>query len=57
MAKTNFKVPHQPNKGKKISVDGEQPLQPQHPIFCFKYLDKEYHLEKCDQKEEENFID
>jgi len=28
-----------------------------YPVFCFKYLNKDYHIDKCDKDEKIKFID
>ena len=47
-----IKVQTTKNIDNKIEVDNYD-----YPIFCFKHLHKDYHLDKCDTSEKERFIE
>jgi hypothetical protein len=44
-------------KNLSISADKTENLDIQHPVFCFKYLNKNYDLDKCEVKEKLALLD
>lgn len=51
MAKPKIKIGQQASWNKKIEIDNFQ-----HPIFCFKYLHKDFHLDQCIAEEQVSLI-
>ena len=49
----------EPDKGLKIKANDKESLPPtlEHPIFCLKYLHKDYHLKECTKDEKAALID
>lgn len=47
-------------KGQHIQTPNTEHLKPlpelEYPMFCFRYMDKEYHLDKCQKDEKVAFI-
>ena len=41
----------------KISQNIASPITYEHPIFCFKFLHKDYSLKRCDKSEKVSLID
>lgn len=46
---SKIKNPHKPNQGKNIKAPEIVEMQNfEHPVFCFRYLHKDYCLQQCD---------
>lgn len=57
--KNKLKNPHQDTKGTKVNINPDliSIYHHKHPIFCFKYIHKEFDLEKCTADEKVAFIE
>lgn len=49
--------PHDINKGKNIKIATVQIPNYDYPIFCFKHLHKDHHLDHCTSDEKKSFIE
>jgi len=58
MASPKVRLTQPANQGKKITLDTNkiEIYNFQHPIFCFKYLHKDFHLDKCIAEEQVSLI-
>lgn len=57
MGRKNIKNPQQNETGKiKAPAFNIGSTNALNPLFCFKYLDKNYHLKQCNVEEKANFI-
>jgi len=47
------------DSGKKIAIspDTTEEVDIKHPVFCFRYLNKKYHIKKCTEKEQLSLLD
>ena len=52
-----IKNPHEAKQGKHITVPTVEIQHFEHPIFCYRYLHKNYGLEQCDTEEKKSLME
>jgi hypothetical protein len=52
-----FRNPHKEKKGKTIKTSKIEMDAFDYPIFCFKNLNKDYHLDHCNDEQKKAFIE